>query len=124
MNLKNIALTFPTVAGCDKTILSTARDDIEFIDGKSTGRRLGSRYDIVCYANGFQLVTVRVPDAPLVIEQEKLDERNATGDFVYCSFDGFTGKLYQNFRSPDKELKISATATAIKLLGGVVRENK
>ena len=98
MNLKNITVTFQTIAGGDKAILVSARDDIEFLDGKSTGKRLGSRYEVCCYAAGFQTVTVKVPDKPLCLEQDELDARNAAGNFVYCSFDGFTGRLYQNFR--------------------------
>ena len=115
--VKNITLAFSVIAGRDKAILAGARDDMEFVDGKPTGKRLGSRYDIICHANGFQTVTVKVPDTPLAISQEDLDARNATGNFVFCSFDGFNGKLYQDFRSPGKEIKVSATATSIKILG-------
>jgi len=115
--LKNIVLPFNTVAGTNETILTSVQDDKEFVDGKPTGRVIGSRYGIACFANGFAQVTVRVPNAPPAITQEALDARNATGDFVFCTFEGFVGKIFQDFRSANKEAKISATANAIKILG-------
>ena len=125
MNLKNISLDFKSVAMSDKVIVTAVRDDMEFgTDNKPTGKCLGSRYDVVCHANGFASVTVKVPDAQLAIAQEQLDQRNAAGNFVYCSFDGFVGKIYQNFRSDNKEVRLSATAKSIQLLGTDAKDAK
>ena len=61
----------------------------------------------------------------LAITQEDLDARNAAGDFVFCTFDDFAGKLWQDFRSPDKAVKVTATAKNIRILNaGSVKESK
>jgi len=121
--VKKMVLPFDTIAGANEALLASAQNDMEFIDGKPTGRIIGSRYEILCFANGFERVTVRVPNAPLAITQEEVDARSIAGDFVFCTFENFIGKLYQNYRNAKKEVRVSAIASAIKIFGDVKKQS-
>lgn len=91
--LKLLVLTMVQVFGDTKAILIATSDDVEYVDGKSTGRVRGTKYDVVCPAMRYMGVTVKVP-LPAVISQEQIDSAASTGTQIWITFEGFKGRLY------------------------------
>lgn len=121
--LKNIILTQEQVFGSDRAILVSFQDTLEYVEGKATGKRLGTRYNVVCPATQFELCSVKVPDDNvLTITQDELDERNARFNFQFVRFENFSGKIWQEFES--KKTHISGTASKIVLLNDKKEELK
>lgn len=89
--LKLLVLTMVQVLGDDKAILASATDDMEYIDNKPTGKRLGSKYTVVCPKLQYMSVTVKVPDTAPVVTQEALDSAETP---VWVTFEEFRGRLY------------------------------
>lgn len=107
-------MNFQATAGAPYAILKRVRESRAYINGVP-GAVDGLRCDILCYGNGFEPVSVKMPiNTVLPITQEEIDRRNAAGDFVLCTFEGFTAKIYENYR--DHTVAISATATDIHIL--------
>lgn len=104
------------VAGADKAILNGVRESRAYINGVA-GAADGLRYEIICFGNGFEKVAVKVPGSTVPpITPEEIAARNAAGDFVYCRFDGFAAKIYENFQ--DHSMRVSASARAIQIMNG------
>ena len=110
----NFGINFEGTAGAPCAILNGVRESRAFANGVA-GETDGLRYEIVCYGNGFEKVSVKVPGATVPpISPEEIATRNSGGDFVYCEFEGFSAKIYQNYR--DNSVRISATAKKINIL--------
>lgn len=110
----NFALNFEGTAGAPCAILNGVRESRAYVNGVA-GEADGLRYEIVCFGNGFEKVTVKVPGTTIPpLTPDEIARRNASGDFVYCDFDGFNAKIYENFS--DHSMRISATAKAIRIV--------
>lgn len=59
---KALVLTMIQVLGDDKAILVGVGDDMEYVNDKATGKRLGTKYTVVCPKAMYATVTVKVPD--------------------------------------------------------------
>lgn len=90
--LKVLTLTMPQVFGDTSAILVGVSDDVEYVDGKPTGRKLGVKYEVVADKMKYLAVTVKVSEAIPIITQEEIETAGA--EPVRVSFEGFTGKLY------------------------------
>lgn len=105
---------FEAIAGAHRAILIGQSLSYAYSNGVA-GEVDGLRFNVVCYGNKFERVSVKIlgkKEPP--ITQEEIDRRNAAGDFVYCTFEGFKAKIYENFS--DHSMRISATATDIQIL--------
>lgn len=110
----NFALNFEGTAGAPCAILNGVRESRAYVNGVA-GEADGLRYEIVCFGNGFEKVTVKVPGTTIPpLTPDEIARRNASGDYVYCDFDGFNAKIYENFS--DHSMRISATAKAIRIV--------
>lgn len=92
--IKALVLTKAQVLGDDKAILVSVSDDMEYVNDKPTGKRLGTKYSVVCPKAKFMAVTVKVPDAVPAVTQEALDAAAATDTPIWITFEGFSGRLY------------------------------
>lgn len=89
-------------------ILTGIKDDKRYVDGKQTGERIGTKYEVALPAFALEKINVKVPGAQ-VIPDTVLDEKG----MVNVSFEG----LRAHFYSIDGRVGISATATSIKVIG-------
>ncbi|WNX85942.1 hypothetical protein RWV98_06650 [Agathobaculum sp. NTUH-O15-33] len=89
--IKLLILTMFQVFGADYAILTSVSDDMEYVDGKSTGKKLGTKYNVVCPKMQYLTVTVKVPNADPIVAQEVLDSADEP---VLITFEGFTARLY------------------------------
>ena len=89
--LKGLALTMPQVLGADSAILTDVSADMEYIDGKATGKQHGIKYTVVCPGAKYLEIVVKVPDMVPVITQEVLD---SSKEPVLVTFEGFVGHIY------------------------------
>ena len=60
--LKGLALTMSQVLGSDCAILTDVSADMEYVDGKATGKQFGTKYTVVCPGAKYFEVVVKVPD--------------------------------------------------------------
>lgn len=111
--LSYLSLTFVMISPGEKPVLLiSVRDWVDF-DSK---QRQGTSYEILCHALGYEKITVKVRDTVSAITAEQLDALARTGRTPFVTFTGFQGKLYQDFRSPNRDVKLSATAEGIRLI--------
>lgn len=89
--LRLLILTMIQVFGADHAILTSVSDDMEYVDGKSTGKRFGTKYNVVCPKMQYLAVTVKVPDPVPIVAQETLD---CADEPVLITFEGFAARLY------------------------------
>lgn len=118
MSIKDISLTteqaFPPHGAA---ILVDIKPNILFTDGKPTGED-GIKVTVASLPM-LDKITVKVPGAKAPISPEQLAELNLAGRFVLITFEGFEGKIYQNFST--KEIGISAKATGLTILENKVK---
>lgn len=91
---KALVLTMIQVLGDDKAILVGVGDDMEYVNDKATGKRLGTKYTVVCPKAMYATVTVKVPDAVPIATQEALAVAATTDTPMWVTFEGFKGRLY------------------------------
>lgn len=108
-------------------ILAAIRLTDEYANGQKTGKQLVS-VDVVSQFTQFEKQTVKCTEMiALPIEQDKLDELNASGHFVHVKFEGFNAELWQDFRN-NNEIKVRATAKnsfrSIYLMRKTVQNNE
>lgn len=113
--VKGIVMTMEQILGSDRAILAQIMDNYEYQNGKRTDKKIGHKYEVSCHCNNFEKIVVKVNNLiAFPITQEELNERNSQEDFVYVTFEGFEGKLWQD---SSRQIKISATAEKIILVG-------
>lgn len=98
INIRDILITFQQVAKANSVILTGVTDDNEYVDGKPTKKRLGTKYSCVANLNKYAAFTVKVVDATPVISQENIDSATAP---IMISFENFEGKFYKLRNSND-----------------------
>lgn len=72
-------------------ILIGVRDDQEYVDGKSTGKLIGTRYTVVAPSNKYTSFTVKVADTKSIITQNEIDQYDQP---IIVTFTNFHGKFY------------------------------
>lgn len=108
----NIELNFLQVVGADSAPLVSLRDWMEYTDGKR-GKRLGTCFEVLLLNNACTKLTVKVEDVASPIEQQELDRRNSSLNFVSVKFDGFKARPYADSKG---QMQISAKAAKIIFL--------
>lgn len=89
--MKLLVLTMSQVFGADHAIVTSVADDMEFVDGKPTGKKLGTKYNVVCPKMQYLAATVKIPASDAIISQETLDTADEP---VLITFEGFAARLY------------------------------
>lgn len=89
-------LTQNQVSKGGQLILIGTGDDTEYVDGKSTGKRIGTKYTVVAPANKYTSFIVKVPDAKPLISQEEIDQYDQP---ILVNFTNFQGKFYYSNNS-------------------------
>lgn len=84
----------------------------------NTKQRMGTTYEVLCPALGFEKILVKVQDTAPVITAEQLETLTNAETPPMVTFSGFKGKLYQDFHSANREVKFSATADSVHLEEG------
>ena len=110
--LNHITVSFSTISDGEKPLLLVSvRDWVNF----ETKQRIGTIYEVLSPKLAYEKFAVKVRDTAPVITQEQLEALTNAGNPPMATFSGCTGKLYQDFKSPYREIKISLTAEAIIL---------
>ncbi|MDO4269803.1 MAG: hypothetical protein Q4C72_02665 [Eubacteriales bacterium] len=117
--IKFIVLTFLQIAGDSKALLAAVEDDNEFVDGKATGKRLGTKYTCVAMKNQGYRFVVKIPGAAPIITQ---DELAASEVPVWVSFEGFQGRFYRLRGQIEYGLTCKAEKAVLVQEGGKSRE--
>lgn len=113
-NLKDIILDMQQALGADSGILSRVIENYAYENGKRTDKKRGYKVEIVCPCNHFEKISVKMENLTAIpITQTEIDEKNACGSFIYVTFEGFAGKLWQD---SSRQVRISATADEIVFL--------
>lgn len=112
-NLRNLILPMEQACGGNRVILVEVSENYAFHDGQR-GERQGMKYRVACPGNFFDVLTVKInTNDPSPIEQEDIAKRNAAGQYVYCTFEGFGAKIWVD---SGNHTQLSATADKITLL--------
>ena len=118
--MKSFKLPMETVLGSTgRAILIGVSENTLYQDGVAKGVD-GIKVDILSVLN-FERIVVKLPGVMLSDKlQEAVESYQGDGRFSWVTFDGFVGQLYQLYQT--KEVKVSATATGIRLLQPVKKE--
>lgn len=112
MNLiRLLVLTLMQVALDSKVILVSVADDMEYIDNKATGKRLGTKYTVVCPKNRYFSFTIKVVEDTPIITQDVID---STDEPIWVTTEGFEGKLYR--LRGDADYSLTARAEKVTLM--------
>jgi len=106
INIRDISITFQQIAKANSVILTGATDDNEYVDGKPTKKRLGTRYSCVAQQNKYASFTVKVVDAAPIISQENIDSATSP---IMISFENFEGRFYKLRTSNDYAFSAKAS---------------
>lgn len=90
--LKVLVLTMVQVFGDTSAILVGVSDDMEYVDGKATGRKLGVKYEVIADKMKYLPVTVKVPETTPILTKEEIEA--AGTEPIRVTFEDFTGRLY------------------------------
>lgn len=82
----------------------------EYIDGKPTGKIIGTLYDIVAIDNSYQKLRIKVKGGKPILTNEQIQQK---GGQVKVSFKNLTGKLYFDYKTNDYALSCSADAVEV-----------
>ena len=113
--IKMIIVTLMQIAGDSKALLAAVEDDNEFVDGKATGKRLGTKYTCVALKNQGYRFVVKIPGAAPVITQDELSASDAP---VWITFEGFQGRFYRLRGQADYGLTCKADKAMLVPEGG------
>lgn len=111
IKVSDVVLPLELIAKSKKVILTEVGDAMEYVDGKSTGKRLGSRYACVAPANKYNGFTVKVEDIAPAITQEELDKATEP---VMVTFEGFEAHFYRASTSGEYLLTAKAQKIVIQ----------
>ncbi|MEG1160117.1 MAG: hypothetical protein RSD70_06995 [Acidaminococcaceae bacterium] len=109
--IRMLILTLLQVALDTKAILVSVADDNEYIDNKATGKKLGTKYTVVCPKNKYFSFTIKVAENTPIITQEEIDN---TDEPIWVTAEGFEGKLYR--LRGDTDYSLTARAEKVVLL--------
>lgn len=113
MSFDNIALTIEQILKpVGRGILISVRPNTLFANGKACGED-GIRVEIAALPN-FDKIVVKIPGAKSPIEPEKLEKCNLSGQFIWVTLKGFSGRLWQDYKT--KEVRLSASATKMEIV--------
>ena len=101
---------FPPVGAA---ILVSTKPNTVFVDNKPTDQTDGIRCDCRALPD-LTPVSVKIPGAIAPLANDDIELRNLSGNFVWVEFTGFVGTQWLDRRS--QEIKLSGTATGIKLI--------
>lgn len=114
MNIAKIAVNRESALGSSQpVILTSIKEVLEFKDGKPTGKILGFMYEVACPCIQFDKREVKVFNEPAIITQEEIDRRNFSGKYVWTTFEGFDGRLFQNYKTKDNYVTCTATKVVL-----------
>ena len=105
-----LILTLSQIALDNKVILVSVADDMEYVDDKPTGKKLGTKYTVVCPKAKYYSFAVKVPDPTPIVTQEMID---ASDNPIWVSFEDFVGKFYRLRSSNDYGLSARAAKAVI-----------
>lgn len=83
-----------------------------FVDKKPVGED-GIRVTVASLA-GFEKIVVKIPGIKAPVDPEKVNQKNLSGNFTFVRFSGFSGKLWQDYKT--KEVRMSASATNMEIV--------
>lgn len=111
MNITDIKLSLLAVAGSEVVYLMEIGDWKEYVEGKPTGKTLGTRYTVACPKQDFEKFTVKIRNHPIMSNNE-LKELKANGQ-VQVTFTDFEAHVYKD---KSGNFSIYAEANGIEMI--------
>ena len=108
--IDNIKFSLVQIANSDQLLLVDIKPIKEYVDGKSTDKVIGYRYECVCPKNKFEKISIKVEESQPAISAEELEAK----DTVTICPENFEGRFYKD-RSG--EYQFTAKASRITVLG-------
>lgn len=104
-------LSLHQVALSNEVLITGLSPFREYIDGKPSENIAGYKYNVVCPANKYESINVKIRQATPTITNEQIE---AAGGSIKATFKGFEGKFYRDSRSG--EYLFTAKATEVEVL--------
>ena len=107
--IRDIELVSEQVFGDKDALLIGVKPLMEYADGKSTGRRVGTRVEVVLPSRKYATITVKLP----VVDDTKLKALVDQGDSVPVMFSNFVAKIYVTPNSNNLGLTCTADGVTV-----------
>ena len=108
--IRDIELVSEQVFGDKDALLVGVKPLMEYADGKSTGREIGTRVEVVLPSRKYAAITVKIP----TVGDTKLLELVDRGGGMPVRFTNFVAKIYMHPNG--KELGLSCTADSVTVV--------
>ena len=108
--INNIKLELKQVANSEEVILIGVIPFKDYIDGKPSENIAGYKYNVVCPANKYDPLAVKIRQSQPTITNEEID---AAGGSIKVTFVGFEGKFY---RTSNGDYAFTAKADSMEVL--------
>ncbi len=107
--IRDLELVDAQVIGDKDALLIGVKPQMEYADGKSTGRRVGTRVEVVLPSRKYTTITVKLP----IVDDTKLKALVDQGDSVPVRFSNFAAKIYVTPNSNNLGLTCTADSVTV-----------
>ena len=107
--IRDIELVSEQLFGDKDALLVGIKPQMEYADGKSTGRRVGTRVEVVLPSRKYATITVKLPS----VDDTKLKALVDQGDSVPVRFTNFVAKIYITPNSNNLGLTCTADGVTV-----------
>ena len=108
--INNIKLELKQVANSEEVILIGVIPFKDYIDGKPSENIAGYKYNVVCPANKYEPLAVKIRQSQPTITNEQIE---AAGGSIKVTFVGFEGKFY---RTSNGDYAFTAKADRLEVI--------
>lgn len=105
-----VTLDLKSVANQNYVRITRVNPQFEYADGQRTEKQIGYSYQVLCEANSFEKLLVKVSDTTPVITPEQLADSQEP---VYATFSDFVARFYWSNHSKNWELSCKASKAQI-----------
>jgi hypothetical protein len=106
IRIENIQFSLEQLANAPEVMLLGVNPYKLYVNGQPTDQIGGQAYECVLPKAGFEKITVKVPDLPPVMTNDKMSEQ------VFVKFEGFNAKFWKD-KSGNYQLSCKATKAII-----------
>ena len=108
--LNNLRLPLEIVARSEEVLVTEVTPFKDYIDGKPSENIAGYKYNVVCPANKYEPLAVKIRQSQPTITNEEID---AAGGSIKVTFVGFEGKFY---RTSNGDYAFTAKADRLEVI--------
>lgn len=112
LKLQDLIIDVQSMCAGDILLIGEAHPYYKYVEGVKTDNVAGISYPTLIPSLNYEKV-------PIKVEGELIPSVEYAGTPIKLAFDDLTGKAYQDFKT--KEIKLSLSATSVKIADGKAR---